>query len=405
MYIKELKFKNIGPFSEAELHFPFEKVDKKIPVTIITGENGTGKSIIIDAIRALFMSYFGIDRDIVADKSNFSVEMIINDGEDHKIQSIRYKDCKIDAGSTGFETLFKFTPDKSRIVNWVIDYWHSYLGTDSFQISSLSSIDINSALLDALNKNVSNVELTKFICSIDYLRSSDDKKERETGQYVYKLLKEIIGKCLLDGQLVSVRRRDLSPIVKVHNREVTLEKLSSGNLLLIERLIGLIRRMYGICELNKRPIKDITKIEGILLIDEIENHLHPKWQKSVMETLQTFFPNIQIIITTHSPFIVSSVKNATVFVCKSMIDYSIVEDETDDYSNLPVDEVLNTPVFNVGPFNDKITNLLRMRKEAIMAGKKDEAEKYAQELLAINENYFTFYKIDGRTEFYDNETY
>ena len=404
MYIKELKLHNIGPFKNAELRFPCEKVDGRMPVTVITGENGTGKSIIIDAIRALFKAHFGIERDIVANPDDFSAEMVVHTNTDLFIKSTLYKNRKIHTNNPLFSQYFTMAASQAGVANWVVDYWHSILGTDSFSINSLASIDVDNALVGALDKTVSNVELTKFICSIDYLRSSEDDKERQAGQTIYNLIKDIFAKCLQNGKFVSVNRKTLSPMVEVNGMEVTLEKLSSGNLLLIERLIGLIRRMYGICELNHLPVSEMTKLEGILLIDEIENHLHPKWQKGVMEIIQKTFPNLQIIITTHSPFIVSSVKDATIYVCKSENDHSIVEDETNDYSNLPVDEVLNTPVFSVGPFNDEITELLRKRKKALQEGREDEAEQYAQQLLAINDDYFSFYKVGDKIEFYDYET-
>lgn len=405
MYIKGLKLHNIGPFKDAELLFPYEKVNGRMPVTVITGENGTGKSIIIDAIRALFKSYHGIDRDIVANPIDFSAEMVVHTDKDYTLKSYDYKDHKIYTNGGDFAKYFYRSASLSGTVNWVVDYWHSTLGTDSFSINSLASIDVDKALVGALDKSVSNVELTKFICSIDYLRSSENAKERQAGQTIYDLIKEMFSKCLHKGKFVSVNRKTLSPVVEVNGMEVTLEKLSSGNLLLIERLIGLVRRMYGICELNHLPISEMTKLEGILLIDEIENHLHPKWQKSVMEIIQNTFPNLQIVITTHSPFIVSSVKDATIYVCKSMNDHSIVEDETNDYSNLPVDEVLNTPVFSVGPFNDEITELLRKRKQALQEGRKEEAEHYAQQLLAVNDDYFSFYRVGDKIEFYDHETH
>lgn len=53
-------------------------------------------------------------------------------------------------------------------------------------------------------------------------------------------------------------------------------------------------------------------LEGIALIDEIETHLHVDLQKRIMPFLINFFPKIQFIVTTHSPFVLSSVSNATV---------------------------------------------------------------------------------------------
>ena len=50
------------------------------------------------------------------------------------------------------------------------------------------------------------------------------------------------------------------------------------------------------------------KTQGIVLIDEIDLHLHPKWQRRVVDDLQEAFPNIQFVATTHSPFIIQSLK-------------------------------------------------------------------------------------------------
>ena len=50
------------------------------------------------------------------------------------------------------------------------------------------------------------------------------------------------------------------------------------------------------------------KTQGIVLIDEIDLHLHPKWQRRVVDDLQKAFPNIQFVATTHSPFIIQSLK-------------------------------------------------------------------------------------------------
>lgn len=52
----------------------------------------------------------------------------------------------------------------------------------------------------------------------------------------------------------------------------------------------------------------VKKAQGVVLIDEIDMHLHPKWQKTVIDDLKNTFPKIQFIITTHSPFIIQSLK-------------------------------------------------------------------------------------------------
>ena len=54
-------------------------------------------------------------------------------------------------------------------------------------------------------------------------------------------------------------------------------------------------------------------VEGIVLIDEIETHLHLELQRKILDLLTSIFPNIQFIMSTHSPFIINSVDNAVIY--------------------------------------------------------------------------------------------
>ena len=56
--------------------------------------------------------------------------------------------------------------------------------------------------------------------------------------------------------------------------------------------------------------------EGIVLIDEIETHLHIGLQKKILPFLIGFFPNIQFIVTTHSHFVINSIENAIIYDLK-----------------------------------------------------------------------------------------
>ena len=58
--------------------------------------------------------------------------------------------------------------------------------------------------------------------------------------------------------------------------------------------------------------------EAVILIDELDLHLHPKWQKEIVADLKRTFPNCQFIISTHSPFIIQSLDAAEVFDIKTM---------------------------------------------------------------------------------------
>lgn len=63
----------------------------------------------------------------------------------------------------------------------------------------------------------------------------------------------------------------------------------------------------------EKNIREIYDLEGIVLIDEIETHLHLALQKKIMKFLTEFFPRIQFIVSTHSPFILNSLDNAVIY--------------------------------------------------------------------------------------------
>ena len=92
-------------------------------------------------------------------------------------------------------------------------------------------------------------------------------------------------------------------------------------------------------------------IQGIVLIDEIETHLHIDLQKKILPFLTNFFPKIQFIVTTHSPFVLNSVSNAVIFdlekklLVEDLSGYSvnsIIESyfDSDDYSTIVKEKVI-----------------------------------------------------------------
>jgi len=72
---------------------------------------------------------------------------------------------------------------------------------------------------------------------------------------------------------------------------------------------------------NPDPSKNALEGKGIILIDEIELHLHPKWQRDIIPRLTSTFPNCQFIVTTHSPQVLSNVKKENVFIVEDFQVY------------------------------------------------------------------------------------
>jgi len=399
MRLLKLDLKDIGPFNEGHLDFTNEDGQYN-PVTIITGENGTGKTIILDAIRTLLMGNIE-SRNIFRNNENSTIgcELVIENnlviGSSKQIHKKHLRPKEESIIEKNSYLGYKFSLPNKGGDKWIANYWTSKTKNDNFSINSLISLKPEEYLKDALSGIQSNVEVTALICYFDYLKTSDNPKEKQEGEFLFNILKEIIKLSLNGGEFLYVERKTLTPIVSQLGNEVAINQLSSGNLYLIQRLISLLGQMYSVYILNPEiELVDLCKTPGLLLIDEAENHLHPKWQKTFLNSILEIFPNLQIIATTHSPFIVSSVENAKVFVCKSMIDHSIIVDETAQYSNKPIEEVLLSDVFNTERFNQEITDLLDERAKAKEAKDYDKKTKIEEKLKSINPTYFSYFDIE-----------
>ena len=98
------------------------------------------------------------------------------------------------------------------------------------------------------------------------------------------------------------------------NRQyLRLEQLSDGEKMLLMLVTDLARRLA----IANPSSNDALSGEGIVLIDEIDLHLHPQWQRTVIQSLTQTFPNCQFIVTTHSPQVLSRVRRENVFILEN----------------------------------------------------------------------------------------
>lgn len=103
----------------------------------------------------------------------------------------------------------------------------------------------------------------------------------------------------------------------------TINDLSAGYQSVLNLILDLAYRM---AILNPDEGDNIPNADGIVLIDEIDSNLHPKWQWRIIEALTETFPNVQFIAATHSPIIVSSCKNANIICIDEEQDVRYIGD-------------------------------------------------------------------------------
>lgn len=102
---------------------------------------------------------------------------------------------------------------------------------------------------------------------------------------------------------VRVRRKPLRMVLEKDGEELNVAQLSDGEKIYLALIGDLCRKLV----LANPSLEDPLQGGGIVLIDEVDLHLHPKWQGEVANNLMEVFPNVQFIITTHSPQVVNRV--------------------------------------------------------------------------------------------------
>ena len=113
-----------------------------------------------------------------------------------------------------------------------------------------------------------------------------------------------LGRFLSDISEVSVEEHPLRLTVCKGEHRLSLIQLSDGERSFLALLGDMVRRLALANPTLENPLEG----HGVVLIDELELHLHPTWQRHVVEKFRTTFPNVQFIGTTHSPFVIQSLR-------------------------------------------------------------------------------------------------
>ena len=109
---------------------------------------------------------------------------------------------------------------------------------------------------------------------------------------------------------LKVRRSPLRMVVEKNGEELTVNQLSDGEKCTLAMAGDLARRMA----VANPHMEDPLHSEAVVLIDEIDLHLHPAWQRTLASTLEETFPNCQFLLSTHSPAILSHLDPNSIWI-------------------------------------------------------------------------------------------
>ena len=240
---------------------------------ILTGKNGSGKTSVLEAI---------------------------NKGLYRRYKHDRPSDSNIDLGlnmdkSAVFMPFAPFFFDSKRNTNFI-----ESKGPQKIPFKYGESVDkINPYFV----QHLVNLRYDR----LDF-KDQDSVKEVETIDTWFNEFTNLLKEIFDDNNLeIQFNRADYNFYISIKNHEVfSLNQLSDGYRAVLDIVSELLMRSAG-------KAIHAYDLQGIVLIDEIETHLHIDLQKKILPFLTSFFPKIQFIVTTHSPFVLSSVDNAVIY--------------------------------------------------------------------------------------------
>ena len=164
-----------------------------------------------------------------------------------------------------------------------------------------------------------------------------------------------------------------------HMASVPLSGLSLGYQTTLTWVLDLALRLYGRYPDHSDPLS----APGIVLIDNIDLHLHPLWQRRLMEDLSGCFKAIQFVATAHSPLIVQAAENANVTVLQEISGEVVISTHPGSVRDWRADQILASDLFDV-PARSAAVERLREERDALL-DKLDRNEEEKDRLKVLEE--------------------
>ena len=315
--------------------FDIPVADEKFPHLIITGKNGSGKTILLNAVsdflnkikddKAMhFLGYY---------KSLETCNKILKETTDE--QARRQTQQNVDFFSREIENIYGKVELRSELWGSIIDKYAKGEFIIAFYQADrkVKMSEPKNPMKPVINKkgNVTETATSQFLNFLSDLKIQEalarNEKQDEDADEInawFRDFEELLRHIYQDDELrLEFNYRDYSFRICTEGKKFKFTEVSDGFAAVLDIVADLILKMQG----EGTLIRSYQK-EGIVLIDEIETHLHLALQKVIMPLLTKVFPNIQFVITTHSPFVLSSMPDAVAYdlehreVLENLTEYS-----------------------------------------------------------------------------------
>ncbi len=241
-------------------------------------------------------------------------------------------------------------------------------------------------LKDSIEDRLIDCELydvEEILINLHHLASIDSKENdrfNEFKRFVAQILPGIEAKGIHIVPCKPTKRSKklLCVLFDTFSGPVPLSDLSLGYQSTLAWTFDLAWRLYENYPESPTPLEE----PAIVLIDELDLHLHPKWQLRIMDDLTKVFPNVQFIATSHSPLLVQSKPSANFAVIKKGETEVVIENEPELVKGWRIDQILNSEYFGVEPNRSLETEELFEKRDELLLklNRNPQEEKELQKL-------------------------
>jgi predicted ATP-binding protein involved in virulence len=424
MHIQKVTIKNFRCFEHLEVNLDPD-------INIFVGNNGSGKSALLDALAAAMYPYVTEIQRIVDNLTElfpfFQQDLPVQQNGSRKIHqseftvsatnlpdwTIIYKDPPSKNGhedenkriirmpphlllenpeslQEGTQQLYLELKNQCRAINnqnselSVIVYYQGNRNLNNIpELESYSnnSFDRFDALKNCFNATANFTDLATWFFVRDYEELIKIRSRRNTDFELpdLKQIRKAISTIIAPNARVYFSGATSAKLMVEwemetgEKRELLLSQLSAGYRNMLALVMDFARRLAQANPQMENPLE----AEAILMIDELDLHLHPTWQQRIIPDLKKVFPNTQIIATTHSPEVVTTVKQNQVWILE---DYQIKPCPEPTKGRKSSDMVRNIlGLSELRPDTEESRTLTKLF-EAIDNGELEEAKRLKQEL-------------------------
>lgn len=381
--LTRVRLENIGPFQELDL-----KLDPRW--TLLLGDNGVGKSTVLEAIATAIC---GKDAEPYAGRlihtSSRVARIVLTfggiGGNEYMASLISRENGQAEIEVTPSRPLetegwlaIGFPP--LRVVSW-----SRSKGPGPEGKRRPTTEDLLPLLKGTADPRLD--ELKQWLVNLDYWSKSEPPGD---GNRYSRLRDEFfrLAYDLTEGVKLRFKRVDEfthQVTVETEDGEVPIEAVSQGTASVISWTGYLLQRLH---EVYGQQDGDPRKRYALVLLDEIDAHMHPSWQQSMVERLSEAFPGVQFVASSHSPLIAGSLPASSIIRFRREYGKVVAHQPESSFKGWRVDQILTSPLFGLQTGRESETERMLMRYTELSArddldGGEQEEMRRAAEVLRV----------------------